>query len=306
MPRLLHSYGGYHRSMQLLSTDFFIFVEGKQSDSFFYAQVCETLTGLESRYEICLAQQLPGGTGGKKALIGFFEFLRKQKKLVSSLSGQRTTCIFFVDKDVDDLQHKKRRSRHFIYTEHYDVQNYIFLHGNLRIGAASAASIAPACLNTDLNDARLWCMHVAKLWREWVSLCLCMLEDGISCEANYRVLSRVQERPSGPTDALLYKTITRNIARKNHVPVAVLREKLATTNAKVDRYYKKGLHHRIFKGKWFSSILADEIDKAMAGRPYDSSRLASRIPSSIAATLNFGEQWAGYFRDAVLRVNAML
>ena len=37
MARLLHSFAGYLRSMQVSSTNLFIFVEGKQSDPFFYA-----------------------------------------------------------------------------------------------------------------------------------------------------------------------------------------------------------------------------------------------------------------------------
>ena len=97
-------------------------------DPFFYAGICESIADLQLRYEIFIARQLPGSTGGKQALLNFFAFLRRSKALVSSLGGQRA-CIFFLDKDVDDLQRKKKRSQHTVYTEHYDVQNYIFIHG---------------------------------------------------------------------------------------------------------------------------------------------------------------------------------
>ena len=302
MSRLLHSFKGYLRSMQLSSTDLFVFVEGKQSDPYFYARICETVPGLDSRYEIRLAQQLPDSAGGKQTLLGFFTFLRKRKELVSSLGGQRTICIFFVDKDVDDLQRKKKRSPHLVYTEYYDVQNYIFLHGDLLTGTASAASVDPARLSVQLSNASEWCLRAAKLWREWISICLRMLEDGISCEANYRVASRVQARPSGPTDAKLYATLTHTIAHRASLPVAVLRQQLTTTTEKVDRYFSQSLHHRIFKGKWFALILADELDRIMAGQPYDNNGFAKRLPSSIAATLDFREPWADYFRNAIQSV----
>ncbi len=223
MARLLHSFAGYIRSMQVSSTNLFVFVEGKQSDPYFYGGICGSTPGLDSRYEIRLAQQLPGGAGGKQALLGFFAFLRKRKELVSSLGGQKTTSIFFVDKDVDDLQRKKKRSPHLVYTEHYDVLNYIFLHGDLQRGAASAASVDPARLNVQLRDGAEWCLRTAKLWRDWISICLRMLEDGISCAANYRVASRVQARPSGPTDAVLYATFTSTIARRAGLAVSALR-----------------------------------------------------------------------------------
>ncbi len=288
--------------MQLSSTDLFVFVEGKQSDPYFYAQICKSIPDLRFRYKIWLAQQLPGGAGGKQAILSFFTFLRKRKELVSSLGGQKTTCIFFVDKDVDDLQRKRKRSPHVVYTEHYDVANYIFLHGDLQTGAASAASVDPARLSVQLSDAPEWCLQAAKLWREWISICLRMLEDGILCEANYRVLSRVQTRPSEPTNAKLYATLTRDIARRAGLPVAMLRQQLRSTAEKVDRYFSQSLHHRIFKGKWFAHILADEIDRIMIGQPYDHNGLYNRLPCSIAATLDFGEPWADYFRNAIQSV----
>ena len=308
MSRLLHSYSGYLRSMQMSSTALFVFVEGKQSDPFFYAKICETFPLPLPQYEICLAQELPGagGGGGKPVLLGFFAFLRKSKALITSLAGQDTACIFFLDKDIDDLQHKMKRSDHVIYTSYYDVQNYIFLKGDLLLGAASAASIDPARLRSQFSDAPAWCQHVVTLWREWISLCLRMLEDGISSEANYGVASRVQTRPSGPVDAALCATLTTNLARRCGLPVAVFRQKLASTMKKVDRYISKQEHHRIFKGKWFALILADHIDSIMAGQPYDRNGLAARLPSAIAATIDFSGSWADHFRDGIQKVLALM
>ncbi|MEW6406223.1 MAG: DUF4435 domain-containing protein, partial [Chloroflexota bacterium] len=266
--RLRHSYSAYLRAMQISRTDLFIFVEGTQSDSYFYGRVCESTRGLRVRYEICMARQLPGGAGGKQALLNFFSFLRQRRALVSLFAGRNTTCIFFLDKDLDDLQHKKKRSAHIVYTEHYDVQNYIFMHGNLLTAAAAAASVDPGRLRAELNDAPGWCRRIAELWREWIALCLCVSEEHISCQANYRVLSQVQTRPCGPVDAAKCGNLTRVAARKGRLPVADLRLKLAGTTSKVDKYYARGQHHRVFKGKWFANVLADDIDRIMAGLPY--------------------------------------
>jgi hypothetical protein len=306
MNRLTHSYKGHLRAMQISSTQLFVFVEGKQSDPYFYARICETTVGLGARYEICQAEQLPGDTGGKKPLLSFHDFLRKQKALVCSLGDQKTASIFFVDKDVDDLQHTKRRSHHVVYTEHYDVQNYIFMHGDLRIGAAAAASVAPEWLSPSLTDSAAWCRHAAELWQDWITLCLHLLKEGIRCEANYRVVSQVQTRASEPTDPARHAALTSDIARRAQVPVVGFRLRLAVSAKKVERYFRKGQHHRIFKGKWFTTILADEIDRVMAGRPYDRNGLAKRIPGAVTATLDFAEPWADYFRNALQTVIALL
>jgi len=304
MNRLQHSYAGHLRSMQLSSIELFIYIEGKQTDPYFYAEICASVPHLHVAYEICMARQLPGATGGKQTLISFFSFLRQNKALVSSLEGKETTCIFFLDKDLDDLQHRKRRSQHVVYTEYYDVQNYIFMHGDLVTGAASAASVDPARLCIELSDAPRWCLRIVRQWREWISLCLQMVEYNIPCEANYRVVSRVQTRLCGPTDLQQYLALTQTMARRCGLPVAVFRQRLAAASKKVDRYIAKGQHHRIFKGKWFAFALADDIDRIMAGLPYDSNGLAGRLTCSIAATLDFTESWADHFRNPICSVAA--
>jgi len=306
MNRLHHSFSGHLRLMQMSATQLFVFVEGKQCDPYFFAGVCSATLNQNVVYEICTSRQIPGGTGGKQALIAFFSFLRDRKSLISDLGGHRTGCLFFLDKDVDDLQGRRRRSRHVVYTQHYDVQNYVFEHGNLVTGASAAASIDPRKIEAQFFDASGWCRQTASLWRDWIALCLRMLEDGVPCEANYRVLSPVQTRYCGPTDVSAHQALTRRLARRSGVPISELRQRIAMSLRKVDRYFAKGEHHRIFKGKWFAAILADNVDCIMAGDPYDGNRLSGRLLSAIAATLDFSEAWTEHFKQPLRDICAEL
>jgi len=292
--------------MQMSATQLFVFVEGKQCDPYFFAGICSTALNQQVSYYISTAQEIPGDSGGKQALIAFFTFLRDRKKLVSTLGGQRTACVFFLDKDVDDLQRRKKRSLHAVYTEHYDVQNYVFQHGDLAKGTAAAASVDPRRIEGDLGDAPRWCKHVAMLWRDWLALCLRLLEDGIPCEANYRVLSRVQTRHCGPTNVQAHRALVRDIAGRAGVSVAELTRRVSLTADKVERYFARGEHHRIFKGKWFAAILADDVARIMAGNPFDDHGLAGRLPSAIATTLDFSEPWTEHFRQPLHDIAAML
>jgi len=292
--------------MQISTTQLFVFVEGKQCDPYFFSQICSTSLNQRISYKISTAREIPGNSGGKQALIAFFTFLRQRNSLVSTFGGQRTACVFFLDKDVDDLQHRKKRSLHVVYTEHYDVQNYVFQHGDLVRGAAAAASVDPRRLESDLGDAPGWCKHVAMLWRDWLVLCLRLIEDSIPYEVNYRVLSKVQTRYCGPTNVGVHRTLVSDIARRTGVPVVEFRRRLSLTTDKVERYFAKGEHHRIFKGKWFASILADDVDRIMAGNPYDDRGLAGRLPSAIATTLDFTESWTEHFKQPLRDIIAML
>jgi hypothetical protein len=277
--------------MQMSSVQVFIFVEGKQNDPFFFAGVCSTIKRPRFSFEICTASQLTAASGGKQALLTFFTYLRRAKRLVSSLSGKKTACIFFVDKDVDDIQRIQKRSHHLVYTEYYDVQNYIFEHGDVLTGAAAAASVDPALLLTSLADSSAWCARMAQEWQDWITLCLFVLKEGIHSVANYGVPSRMQTRPCGPTDQTVHKTFLSRLQRKSRLPSATFRQRHKKLSDRIDSYYRQGQHHYIFKGKWFAAILSDEIEMLMSGRPYDNGGLERRLPSAIAATLDFLETW---------------
>jgi len=296
MSRLQHSYPGHIRSMQMSSTQVFVFVEGTQCDPYFFGSVCATAFDRDVRYEVRAARQLSGNTGGKESLIAFFSFLRERQSLVSDLGGQKTACIFLVDKDVDDIRRTKKRSPHLVYSQHYDVQNYVFEHGDLVKASAAAASVDPGRLQSDLGNSAQWCRRIALLWKDWVALCLCLVEDGIVCEANYRVPSRVQSRRCGPTDQEALRLLIRDIAQRAHIHVTELTERLRVSTSRVERHYARAEHHKVFKGKWFGAILADEIERIMAGDPYDKKGLAGRLPCAVAATLDFSGPWADYFR----------
>ena len=306
MCNLRHSYAGYLRLMQMSAIQLYVFVEGKQCDPYFFAEACSATLGSQVTYEIVIARKLPGNSGGKQALLSFFIYLRGRSSLITILGGNKTACIFFLDKDLDDLQRRKKRSMHVVYTQHYDVQNYVFEHGDLTKGSAVAASIDPHRLESDLDDSSQWCRQIAILWRDWVALCMQMIIDGIPCEANYRVLSPVQTRLCGPVDPVALNAFTSKIARRHHIPVAELRNKLGSYIKRIDHYLKRGEHHRVFKGKWFVSILADDIDRIMGGDFYDNDSLARRLQSTITATLDFSEPWADYFKQSLIDIANML
>lgn len=306
MPRLKHSHSAFLRSMQISGTKLFVFVEGVQSDSYFYSRVCSAAVDGQINYEIASAQQISGVAGGKSVLIAFFTFLRIKKALVSDLAGKRTACIFFLDKDIDDLKRIKKRSPHVVYTQCYDVENYIFQHGNLVQASAAAASVDPSKFIVELGNASQWCCRIATYGQDWVGLCLRMIKDGINCEATYRVLSPIQTRPCGPMDSNTLNSLISIISTQAHIPVNDLKRKHSESTKKVGQYFAKGEHHRIFKGKWFSHILADDIDRIMAGIPYDKNGLARRLSGTIAVTLDFSESWADYLRQSVCKIVAML
>jgi hypothetical protein len=303
---LRHSYGGYLRSMEMSSTKLFVFVEGIQSDPFFYGSICTTVLNSEISFDVVTANQIPGNAGGKSALMKFFEFLRQKKALVTVLGGINTTSLFFVDKDIDDILRKKKKSPHLVYTKYYDVQNYLFLHGDIEKALCAAASINPNHLIGQNFDAVTWTKSASALWSEWVALCIYVAISDLRCSANYGIPSKIQSRPFGSTDLSLYNKETRELARKIGTPVSTLRANIDLEVKSFEKRLSKSDHHKLFKGKWFSPILADNLASILGSIPYNKNGLSARLPSAIAATLDFNQPWADHIKVPIRDISKLL
>ena len=139
MTRLTHSYKAYLRFMQISDKNIFAFVEGKIVDPYFYGKICEFVCQTNNlSYRICRSQEI-NGNGGKQVLLTFFEYLKRNSALVQNFKGKSIIVIFFLDKDVDDYLRIQRHSENLVYTQYYDIENHIFIHGNL-VQAISAST----------------------------------------------------------------------------------------------------------------------------------------------------------------------
>ena len=215
---------------------------------------------------------------------------------MTNLDGKTTVVLFYVDKDIDDILRICKRSQHLIYTQYYDLLNYIFEEGDIVTGAAAAASMDPQLLAPRLSVAHRWCQEAAEKWKEWVKLCIFVNKHSVHCESNYRVNSKVNKPPNDPVDTALYAAKLQQLERASRLTGQAFLDKYEPVSRRVDKYYALGQHHRIFKGKWYAVLLVEDI-KAIAGpKGYASKGLRSKVPSTIMATLDFDQPWANHLR----------
>lgn len=300
MSKLKHSQDAFIKSLQVSSKQIYIFVEGRQGDPYFYSCVCKSIKNPSFEYRIYTADDLPFRRKGKQGLLTFFQYLRQAKKLTSLFLGKKTICVFFVDKDVDDIKRIKKRSPHLIYSKYYDIQNYIYEHGNIKQGVAVAASVDPEILPSTLNDASVWCLKMAKNWKHWISLCLLVLKENISYESNYGVASKIQTRACSSIDSTVYSSYLSRLRLKSGFTSADFDSRYLRITNRVDFYFANRDHHKIFKGKWFTKILVDYIALSLYDTTYDNNSLVAKLPSTIIMTLDFSESWVDDFREPLM------
>ena len=271
----------------------FVFVEGTIADAFVFGGVCAAATErVPVLYELCTARELPGDTGGKSRLLTFFSYLRRRNALLARFQGKATAVVIYLDKDVDDVKRSLRRSEHLVYTQWYDVQNYIYREGNILKGAAAAASLDPKILQAELADSKRWCRAAAEKWREWVMLCVLCAKHRIHCRTNYGVSSQINNPFGAATDRAALKEWTTRARRAAGLSKRAFADVLSKSERYVARRFQAGQHDRLFKGKWYGVILEADIKRMAGTKGYNSNGLVARLPDVVSATLDFRDSWA--------------
>lgn len=296
MNRPKRSLDGYFRSLQMSKYQLFIFVEGKESDSFVYGKMSEIVCSESGILrQIRSAKELPTEAGGKMALLEFHQSMRKSKKLFSNLSGKKTAIAFIVDKDVDDLTKSKRKCGHLIYTKYYDIQNHIFKEGDFVSAVSAAASIDPNIIREHPVFSNKWCKKAAQRWEKWVALCLFSNKHKIQNVCNYRVCSKINNPINGIVDEIKYKEYHDEVI-KNYAGTELEYEtNFKLVESLVNKLYSDENHDVVFKGKWYPILLESDLRDEFGSRDFHLDRFSQRINSTLSTTMNFSGKWVKHF-----------
>jgi hypothetical protein len=284
------------RSLQVSRARIHGFVEGRAVDSYFYGRLCEyTVDGL-FLYRILRADQIPGsGSGGKTVLLNFHDRLRRQKRLVSNFKGHESTTVFFIDKDVDDLTRRMKRSAHIVYTPTYDIEAWVYREGDLADSVAAACSLDKQTVVQILGTGDAWRKTSMNKWKSWLHLCCLTQVLHIADVVNFGVASRVNPTSTGPADSTLVGRYERLIRSKWAGPAAKFQRTYDRLWRQINAAERQGQLDRYFKGKWLSVILEAEITQAYPVEAHRISNFRQQVVGNLAQSVHVSEGWAQPF-----------
>lgn len=305
MSRLRHSFSAYRRRMQMSRATLFVLIEGHK-DSFVYSKIADIeCSGRGIDYHVATAEEISNGAGGKEALLAFFDYLRRKSSLIDKFEGKTTVSIFFLDKDIDDFLRRKRRCEHVVYTETYELENYLFMHGDLSEAAAASASLAIKLIRDGISDCSEWRRRAAENWKKWVILCFFARTNGLGSIPNYRLArSPINDGAYGEVKKDEYRNHLSRLQRESGLAPDEFKSSFARLGQRVNRIYSSGQQDRVFKGKWYACFLAQDIRRIANRRRVDCTRLERTLVTNLAQTLNFDDDWAGHFRVPIRRLVA--
>lgn len=303
MNRLKHTLSGFIRKMQISRTSLFILIEGYK-DSYVYSKIaCSECDENNITYEIVTGDELPIDGFGKQVLLDFFDFIKRKHSLIDRFKGKTTVSIFYLDKDVDDLLRTKRRSAHVVYTEMYELENYLFKYGKIDEAAAAAASLPINIINDQLVDSSTWRQNAAMTWKEWIKLCLFSRSRKLRSMCSYsQRRSPINDGTYGPILESEYHRLLSNLEAESGLQKDKFNRLFFRLSKRVDKIYSEAQHDLIFKGKWYACFLAEDIKTIAGQKRFSSQSLKNKIMANLATSLDFNDNWVEHFRVPLRRL----
>jgi len=288
MNKLQHSISATKRTLQMSDYQLFVFVEGT-SDKYFYGEICNVVCNNTLKYHVYEAEKAPfckdeirnKKLSGKSGVLALFTCFNENSLLTVEFKGRKKVAVFFLDKDVDDLLDKKIDSGHLIYTKHYDVENHIFMEGNVIKGAASATDMTAQEVHEKILNPHDWTFQVAKKWGIYVKLCF----FAVKTETTIRECQYGREILPPTFNSTCESDFLTN-------------QDYLECSALLDKLYDQHEHNLVFKGKWYAGLLDRELTNK-AGKH-------EKILSCIQTTLDFKATWAEHFKQPLRKLLAKL
>jgi hypothetical protein len=294
--------------MQMSKDQLFVFVEGRDIDPYFYARLCRPVCDeFGKSLEVVIADRLLGRGGGKNVLIQFFKFLQSNGALSDRSYGVTKAAFFFLDKDVDDLFKRAIQSPHITYTRFYCVENHLFVHGNIQTSIAVAATLDPGPIQRQIPDASAWRQAVARMWVDWLALCLVAKRLSLTASASYsRARSAVNDPIDAPTDPAQFAGCVAAMKARTTMPANGFDRLLDAAANFADRTIGANDADKIFKGKWYVAFSEREASAAGGRVPFNRNGFGDRLIAALLTTIDFDDPWTDHFRQPLRRLLSAL
>jgi hypothetical protein len=226
----------------------------------------------------------------------------KRKLFLSNFKGKSFCCVFFIDKDIDDLRRKLLKSNHVFYTKTYDLEGEIYRNTDLHKAVAISLSIDMNHVPLCYHNAVLWVEAKAAHWEQWLTLCAYAGVHKVHCGCDYGRISAINPSLLGDTDVAKYENFKRELQKKDPVPLAKFDKRYLALQRRINRLKSGGELSRLLKGKWLENIISAELQLAFKGKPVDLQAIGPKLSSATASLFDFSSGWA---REHIWRLSLL-
>jgi hypothetical protein len=231
--------------------------------------------------------------------------MQRKKFLLTEYKGKPYCCLFFVDKDVDDIKRVRRRSRHVFYTDLYDLEAHIYRDSDLRKAVAIGVSVSLDVVPVVYDNPAGWIEAKAVQWEHWLLLCLFSSMFNVDCGCGYGRASCINSGLLGATEIPAFESFKAQLNNKSGIPKEEFDRRFGAVQRTIRRLKSKGMLSLVFKGKWLEAIIMSELEAVFAGKGL--ARVSGHLISRAAmASFNFNSGWASQHIQRVSNLMAQV
>lgn len=302
MNRLQYSFLAFLRRMQMSKHALFVFVEG-YTDRYIYSMLVDSVCKGKITYNVVTSYELDHVSGGKDKLLNFFDFLKIRKSLTNSFKKKRTIACFFFDKDVDDVIRKLRHSKNLIYTRYFQLENYLYMYGDICKATAIAAALDINSVTQYFKKHPNWRKNAATCWKDWIVFCLFSLLHTAKPICNYgQHESPINDRAYDVVNKSKYKNYLSRLKSLSCCDNLKFQQKFKRVTTLVNKSYTNEEFDSLFKGKWYICFLIEDIRKLASKRQCSFSGLEERLLNNLSSTLDFNDRWTEDFKIPLINL----
>ncbi len=297
--RLIREHKAYLRSMQMSADEVIVFVEGPLDRAVISLLASKVPKAESTRISFRASRELGTSAEGKSALLVFYQYLKRSKKLSSILGSNRTVALFILDRDALGIRTSKHRCPHLEQTIHYAIENYLYRCGNLREAVVAATGLDYASADQHFGDE--WLSKAARRWETWCIFCLFCNEHNVRISATFSSGSRFHDAFGNPHTNEEARLMAAAQAKYLNAKIPDFKDAYDVIAKRVSRLFRAKSWDRIFPGKWYGLILEAESKRLAGTRGHLPGNLAEKITSCLLTSVNWQSEELSHLKSAIER-----
>jgi hypothetical protein len=302
--RLTRDYQAHLRAIQISNNELFAYCEGRQIDPYIYSEILSK-SGISRSHKFAIHRiEHITGTGGKDALFKLHDYMRTRKHLISKYKGKFLYCVFFVDKDIDDLQRKTRRSLHIFYTALYDIEVHLYRDGNLRRSIAVALSTDVKSIPVKYDVPAVWIESKAFEWRHWLTLCIFSKIYDIQSDCSYKRPSIINNTSDEMELLEKFESFKLNLFKLSKLEKSEFQKKFQKVENKIESLSRDRALSSILKGKWLIGIISSELRDDLFGLKPDFNAFSHKLLTALQSNFDFYSNWSTQIMERLCELDS--
>ena len=291
------------KALKISERKVFGICEGRSFDPYVYSELMKrAFPTSEQFFQINRVEEI-AGLSGKKGIMQLLQELRSRKALATEFKGKNFCCVFFMDKDIDDICNKRFKSSAVFYTDAYDLEGQLYRDSNLHRAVAVGLQAELDLVPTDYQNAAKWISDRAFNWHQWLILCIFSEIHQVDAGCSFGRTSVINQFLIGPTDHSRYLAFKNSLKVKSGLSAVEFDQEFQVIENLYEDLIRRGVLWTVFKGKWLEAILEAELKSKLQGKLVNFNGLGARVSTAVLGHFDAQSLWA---RKMITRLNKVI